>query len=653
MIDVRARSSSGARNGLRFLLRGMSTLLALLFITSCGNSIFIAGTPVVTLTTERGHFTSYIVNIDQIYVTRQDGTIGYLSTVNLRADLAQISNFVNLMDAPAVQEGTYVSATIILDYSAPYITVDASGQAGSTTLIDVQTGTSPTTQTLTINFDPNHPLVIGNQTSSLVNFNIDLEASNTIDFSKGLPATVTIHPVVSVTATPVYQKPVFSRGIFVFADTANNNFVMNTRQLHDVVTNQTFGALKIVPSAQAYWNINGVAFSGSAGLAALAKLQSQTASLQVGVVGTGPGTGTPFSDLSGVTPVFNATEVYVGTSLESTIQDHIMGIVSGISGNTLTVLGAELVDRLGNPGFAQAIPVTVGSSTIISEDGNASFTPALNAISVGQFINVSGVVTYLTDGSTNPASLDATAGQVRLQPTTLWGTLISQTPGTANVILDWVENYEPTSSNISFKGTGSSVDASITNYVINTGSLSVSPSPSGALFPSLYQFVGTANTFGQGPPYFNATSVTPASSLPQQLILEWVGGGSSNPFTSVGANGLYVNLQDPDLTGTGAVHVLKNDPGGATQQVDVLSLPNPNNAKLSIVPSTASPATANLFTVGNIVNGLYVFNDPTNFANRVLSNIGAAALTHKLVATGQYDPTTGAFTATNIEIYMH
>ena len=36
MIDVRARDNSGARNGLRFLMRAVSTLLAVLFVTSCG-----------------------------------------------------------------------------------------------------------------------------------------------------------------------------------------------------------------------------------------------------------------------------------------------------------------------------------------------------------------------------------------------------------------------------------------------------------------------------------------------------------------------------------------------------------------------------------------------------------------------------------------
>jgi hypothetical protein len=70
MIDVRARDTSGARNGLRFLLRGLSAALVILFVTSCGNDLFIAGTPIVTLTVNHGQYTSYIVSIDEILMTR-------------------------------------------------------------------------------------------------------------------------------------------------------------------------------------------------------------------------------------------------------------------------------------------------------------------------------------------------------------------------------------------------------------------------------------------------------------------------------------------------------------------------------------------------------------------------------------------------------
>ena len=651
MIDVRARDLSGARNGLRFILRGLGVLLVLLFVTSCGNSIFIVGTGVVTLTTQRGHFTSYVVNIDAIEMTRKDGTVIELPTLNLRVDLAQISSYVNLLETPALGEGSYVSATIVLDYTAPYVTFDDGGQLGTTTLIDSQTAAAPTTETFTIALDPNNPMVVGNQTAGVVNFNIDLEASNTIDTSKGLPATVTVHPVVTVTSTPVYTKPVLSRGIFVFVDTKNNNFVMNTRPLHDVVSNQTYGALTVIPNAQTYWNIDGVPYSGATGLAALAKLQSQTASLQIGAIGTGNGQPAPFGNLGQDIPSFTATEVYVGSSLESTIQDHTTGVVAGISGDTLTVLGAWSVDRLGDPGFAQTLPVTVGPSTIVSVDGNANVSPTLSSISVGQFIDVSGVVTYVADGSTNPASLDATFGQVRIQPTKLWGNLVSTASGTANVSLDWVAHYEPTDFN--FAGTGTSVDATAGNYVINTGSLTVPTSPTGALFPGLLQIVGTANTFGQGPPYFTASAIQDASVLPQQLILEWSGSGSNNPYTNVAPSGLLsVNLNDANLAPgvAGAVHVIRSGPS----EIDVNSLSNPNPGVLVIVPS-APTATGSLFAIGNTATGLSVYNTPATFAVAVATDATSttATPTNKLVATGQYDPSTGTFTATNIEISVH
>src|ERR1700749_593746 len=111
-------------------LRGLSALLVLLLVASCGNDNFIAGTPVITLTTERGHFTSYIVTMASIYMTRKDGSVATLPTTGLRVDLAQISSFVNLLETPAFGQGDFVSATIELDYTAPYVTVDYQGNFG-------------------------------------------------------------------------------------------------------------------------------------------------------------------------------------------------------------------------------------------------------------------------------------------------------------------------------------------------------------------------------------------------------------------------------------------------------------------------------------------------------------------------------------------
>jgi hypothetical protein len=631
MIDVRARDNSGARNGLRFVLRGLSALLAVLFITSCGNDIFVVGTPIITFTAQRGHFTSYIVTIDEIEMTRKDGTVIELPTVSERVDLANLEGFVHLLEVPAVGVGTYVSATFFLDYSTPYVTVDAGGQSLVATLTDSSTGTTPTVDTVTVNFDPNNPLVITSQQSAPVNFNIDLEASNTINNTTGTTAAVTIHPMFTATAAPTYEKPVSARGLFVYVESSSPVFVMNVRPLHDVLNNP-FGALTVIPNDQTYWNINGVTYVGAAGLSILQSMSSLTYNLQIGVIGP---PGNPFGDFTSITPSMTAAQIYVGSSLESTVQDHITGVVASRTDTNLEILNGALVDRLGLYGFSQFVPVTVGSSTVVTADGVVSPTSTptpLDLVSVGQYIDVSGQDTVTTDGLNNPTALDATAGQIRLQPTTLWGTLNSGTTTSANINLGLVQSYDPTPLNWLDSG----INATAANYVIAT------PVDESAAAPgSLLQFVGLPNPITQGPPFFTANTVTPASSLPQQLIMEYGGTGSDSAISAVVNNTIYVNLQDPDLY----AFVINQGP----TSTPILGLPTlPNPALFAITPATGTPQSQYLFSVGNVLNGIDVYSDPATFTAKIPSFTALANVT-KIVATGTWDGA-GVFTATNIKI---
>ena len=659
MIDVRARENSSARNGLRFLMRAVASLMMLLFVASCGNDIFLVGTPVITLTAQRGNFLSYVVTIDEIEMTRKDGTVIELPMVSQRVDLANLGNFTQLLGAPAIGTGTYVSATFFVDYESAAIYVDSGGTGVQTVLTDASTAAAPTVDTITVKFDINNPLVISNQVSSTVNFNIDLDASNSIDYqatTTTVPNTVPVltHPMFTVTANPTYTQPVFARGLFVYVNNNKGQFTFNSRPLHDVLDNP-FGAITATPSASTYWNINGVTYMGADGLAALQKLESETDLLQIAAVGPAPGSGVAtWSDLTGVTPIFTPTQVYVGTSLESTIEDHIVGWVSGIdsSTNTITVQNPAAVDRLGDYGYAYSVPVTVGSSTVVSIDGvNPATTPTLSDISIGQLIDVSGQVTDSTDTFV-PVALDATAGQVRLQPTSIWGTLTSGTTSSATIDLQWIQGFPVTSSNVSFTGTGASgADATTATYVVNTSTTTGGATDESATAAgTLLNFVGLANTFGQGPPYFNATAVTAATSLPQRLILEYTeissNGGSSGPFTSIAANGLAVNLSDPDLLDTD-MHVSQVGP----QSTDILAAATQYGyTTLQIIP-----ATTGTFTIGNTTNGQAMYFDPTSFATQITSLLATTAtnrLVQKIVADGQYDATAGTFTATNIEIVL-
>jgi|SRR6185437_5533026 len=105
MTDVRARTTTGARNGLHYLVYGFGLLLALL-TASCGNGVVQVGTPVITLTAKPGRFASYIVTIGAIELTRDDGVVVQFPSVNLRVDLANLSTSVNMLEAPAMQVGT-------------------------------------------------------------------------------------------------------------------------------------------------------------------------------------------------------------------------------------------------------------------------------------------------------------------------------------------------------------------------------------------------------------------------------------------------------------------------------------------------------------------------------------------------------------------
>ena len=648
MTDVRARTITGARHGLRYLGYGFALLLALL-TASCGHNIFQVGTPVITLTSEPGHFASYIVTIAAIELTRDDGTIVQLPTINQRVDLANLSTYANLLEAPAVQTGKYISATLILDYTAPDIRVKLNGAVYPTTLYDGTTQTTPAGATMVVQFDVNHPFVINDQQSSVLAIDLDLDASNIIGPNNAGSFQVTVKPFWNVTSQPAYDKPVFARGLYVLADVKNNNFVMNVRPLHDLVNNP-FGALKVNVNDQTYYNVNGAVYTGAAGLAAVNSLQNVYANLQIAAYG--PPTGNPFADLSTITPVFTATQVYVGQSLENALEDQITGFVSAIAGNVLTVRGAAFVDRIGDFGFAETVPVTVGPNTLYSTDGVANAKPTLSSISVGQVITVLGVSS--NNGKVlDPTAFDATGAlvpgpEVRIQNTPLLATFGSAaSASTATVNLLTIDGYEP--AQVDFSTTGSP-NADPANYVITTPTDLTGTAPGTVL-----DINGLTTAFGQGAPYFTASSVAPDTR--QELIIEWAGGGSANPFVAVDQNGITVNLDDAALrtassatvgTPTGRAVVVQ----GPKQNYDLLQAnPPPNPAQMVISYNTTDAQHPPLFGVGSLAAGAYLDSNSGSFAThtQTISKSGTVPFM-KLVAYGQYDPTSGTFSASRITL---
>jgi hypothetical protein len=621
-------------------------LLLALLTTSCGNSTFTPGTPVVTLTAEPGRFSSYIVYIDQIYFTRQDGSTATLPAFSQHVDLAHLSTNDNVFTLSPIEEGTYVSATVELNYTNASITYLVNGQATALSAVDPATSNAAGAIAVTMKFDPNHPLVINSQTSTPVSFSIDLEASNIVGpNSAGTGMQTTVKPFWIARTVPAYDKPLYARGLFVLADTKNSSFVMNTRPLYDLV-NSPFGALTVNTTAQTYFQINGATRVGADGLAALAALQNTYANLQIGVYG--PSSGNPFGSFANIQPSMTATEVYVGSSQESTLEEKVTGVVAGISGNVLTVQGATYVDHFGYWGFAQTLPVTVGPQTIYSVDGAAG-TPNLATISVGQFITAFGVGTETIDTTTSlatPTALDATGSlitgaQIRLQHSNFYATVNpTSPPGMLSVYMRNIDIYD--ANTLNFAGTGAGgADATAASYIVAPGSLDVST----LMANQLVRVDGMPTTFGSGPPFFNASAITPDAQLASELVLEWSGSGSSSPFSAVSGSGISVNLADTALqSGTAMVFT------GPVPVIPNLLTQQPNPGQLQITFNTSNTAQPPIFGVGSVALGGSLFSDPTGFATQVQSVVNGSNPVLKLVAKGQYDPTTGTFAATSVSI---
>ncbi len=615
MTVERDRAGSDARRMLRAFIGGVFALCALI-ASGCGTTNYLYGTPVITVSNVPGRFSSYVVYVDSIALTRNDGAVIYPLGVAERMDLSKLNDMSELLGAPAGITGTYLSASITVDYTSAIIAVDINGVPQVATVLDT-TGLPAGPQSFTVTFDPAHPLILTNSVSNAMDVNFDLTAATTINTSTS-PVSVTVRPFVTFSTVPAASKPVRVRGEFVVADTTASNFIMNTRPFFDETA--TLGAVTIQTNAQTTYNVNGVAYVGAAGLAQVAQTQEN-----FNVVAYGS-----FGSLAGVTPVFNATQVYSGTSLESTVADQVYGTISYRSGDTLNVHSALIFNRCGEVYYYPNLPLQVGSATNVSMDGYPGATGlSAQSLSVGQQVRIGGQAdpTCLQISS----AVDATAGLVRMQPTAAWGTLNSAAAGTATLTLASLGGFAPVAFN--FAGTGSSVanNANPAAYVASTGTVDESGTAAG----TLVRLDGFVNTYGAAPPDFNAVAATVGTATDQQLVVDWSSSGATAPFLSAGASGLAVNMALPTRS-EGFVQT------GPT----ILDLTTPA-VNVTIVPDTSR---TDQFAIGNVLNGLAEFNSFASYLTKISSFLNGTNALQKLVAVGHYDAASQTFTAYRIDM---
>jgi hypothetical protein len=591
-----------------------------------GSDIVLPGTPVMTMGGQHRSpdpdFAAYIVQIDAITFTRNDGTVVEPLSYPETVDLTKLTTMAELVEAPAVPEGTYLSAAVTIDYTSASIFLNEFGRAVPAVAVD-SGGVAMSTATVTITFDPAHPLVITASQSDRVDLDFDLAAFNSIDFSTSV---ITVQPFIVATPAPVDQTVMRVRGDLVVVQSPND-YIANIRPFYDLVS--ALGAITVNVNDQTYYNINGVTYTGTAGLTALN--DTQLANTAVAAYGT-------LDNLSTITPTFNATQVYAGSSLESELEEYVSGTVSGRAGDVLTVRGVTYLSDVGVVSGYPFAQVTISPTTVVSEDGVANSALSTDDVTVGSQINVSGQAGV---SAANELYLDASGAQVRLAPNQLWGGLHSAAAGSAELELLSLNNYP--AAGFDFAGAGAAgtpVDPNA--YQVNTGTFDLSGVGPGGLVEA----TGMLAPFGAPPPNFIATSVSPGSSEEQQLVLQWVNGGAIGPFSSVTSAGLVVKLDNGDL---GALHYIRTGPS----TIDLKSLP----ASPLITTTGAPPGDELVLAIGNdtLTAGVSVFNSLAPFITRVLATFPGSNTTNRiyqLVAYGQYNSSTNTFVATRIYVAL-
>jgi hypothetical protein len=612
--------------------------------SSCGATA--CGAAVVTLTDAPGDFLSYTVKIVSLKLKRDDGTEVETLPVATTVDFAKLVDLTEIVSASQIPAGKYVSGTVTLDYTGATIMVDDGTTSGGVAVKPVDgAGADVTTLDMQVQLDGGKPLLITSKSAGHIAFDFDLKASNSLD-STTAPTTVTVTPVLTASIVPPDHKELRVRGPLESTDQANHQYKVKVKPFY-ASDSGSRGELTVTVNSATSYEIDGVAYTGDAGLTQLATLQSGTLTAA-------------FGTLTLADHVFTATRVLAGTSVENSHQDGIDGVVVARSGTQLTVRGVTLERRDGDCGYNRhQVLVNVDADTGVTKEGTTD-AGAIGDISVGQRIHAFGTLDFTDSAHPTLDATGAVGGRVRLEITDLWGLVNSATsgsgggPGSVNVNLKSIEGLRMTnrdgSSAFDFAGTGAPQDPPVdpnpndadpANYLIDTGILTL---PDSYLVPgNPARFLGFVAPFGTAAPTgtppvadFSAVTLVDYAATNAWLKISWPDPGLSTPFATLAATGLTLG----DLS-TSTRHSI----GVGPLRIDLTTLATP----LQIEGDTGSTA---LFAIAHeATRQSDTFASFGDFVDALTTALSSNTVEH-VVAEGTYDNSTGMFTATHMAVVL-
>jgi hypothetical protein len=592
---------------------------------------------VMTVTDAAGDFLSYQVSLVSLQLQKADGSTVETLPATTAVDFVQLIDLSEILSVRQIPPGDYVAAQVTVDFTNASIMVDDGTGTGVAVKPVDSTGAALGQLQLMVQLDAKNHLQINAAKTSRIAFDLNLLASNMVDLTA---KTVTVSPVLVAGVVPVDNKQVRVRGEIASVDTANNAYTVQVDPFHDHNDDKQ-SAFVVHTTDTTAFEINGTPFVGSAGLAQLATLASDTLSVAFGSV-----------DLT--TQTFTATTVLAGTSVEGGSFDHILGTVIARTGNTLTLHAAHMQDHDNGDNhdgadnfMAGSSTVTIAAATVVTAQGQTSATPAhtIAEISVGSLIDAFG--TASKDGS-GKVAFDAGAGRVRLNLTQVQGILNAVGGNQITIKLNSIGRLP--SSLFNFSGTAAAGGAlsDPTQYVLGTGKLSLSPFNVGGSLLG----IGFVAPFGSAPPDFNAITLANGSQgdvddndddndnsgKGAQMDIDWGKSGTTAPFKTLDATHLDLDVSNSSI---GSHHRIQVYP----QDIDITALAGDP----SIVAAGGMTEFAITGQHGRATDNFSSFAD---FESALAMDLNGMTTALRLTADGQYDAASNTFTARRIIILL-
>ena len=637
-------------------------LCAAFFAAGCGNNNINSGYGIawVTLTDEPGDFTSYIVNVDSITLTRSDGGVyAAISSNPETVDFTKLNNIAEMWGSGSIPVGTYTSASIVLDYTNAVISVMVNGLPQKATVVD-STGAAVTTQTINVTLDPANPLTVvpTYATSSAQRLAVDfnLAASTSSINLTTSPPTVTVKPYLTMGVSAPDNKLIRVRGPLINSSVNVGTYTVYVRPFNDIYS--SLGSLSLFVDPSTIYAINGTVSTGTPGITQLS--QSSAGTTMTAAYATYEPTASA--------GIFHAKYVVAGSTLEDVYTSGLEGDVVARTGNTLTLRGSTLSVYGLTPSYnvADATVILGPGTTVIADDSTLT---GLNyqSVAVGQHIIARGVYTLPNNVVTLNASGGSTAytGSVRLISTSLWGSLVSSTTGSLVMNLQTISNWPASDFAFAGNGTSAAADPVAAGFSVNTGALAIPVTTVG----EPVWIDGLFAPFGSAPPDFTASSVNSEASVqvagaaagsltcgqgnldcvPASLRVYWKGPGTSAPFSALTGTLMTIDFSNANFS-SGVIRI------GPESIVLTAASASPQ-----IVPQTGSgaagvPATFTpLFSYGNPTAatspGINVFSAFGTFATDLTTAL-ATTPALQLEARGTYSRTTNTFSASSVNVVL-